>query len=141
MAVRMLAQSAVESCPDTVMDPAHYRDDATCRHRLPIWVWDARIWPEPAALQFFAPGLRGICGVVDGVRYIPVVMASKPGSGALTRYLAGLTGPTVFTDVISGTLASVLERHGFHHEPRVGWVPPHESPDGRGEWFDGWVRP
>ncbi len=82
-----------------------------------------------------APGVRGYMIEHNGALYIPLVIASVPGSGAVGRFLDAL--PTdrdvKFPCVISWRLRKMLRRRGF----RRGY----EYDEFSGEAVEVWFRP
>ena len=74
---------------------------------------------DPHPLAKLAPGIFGyaILGL-DGSLYVPFIMSEQEGSGVVGKWLDAL--PTdrrvVFPIVLSGRLAGMLERRGFHVE-------------------------
>lgn len=82
-----------------------------------------------------APGVRGYTVEKDGALYVPLVIASTPGDGAVGRFLDALPAdrPVKFPNVLSPKLAGMLQRRGFR---RV-----YEFDEESGEDVPVWVRP
>jgi hypothetical protein len=71
-----------------------------------------------------SPGLWGYTMEHGGALYIPLVIADKPGNGALRTYLDHLeateTRPIKFPNVINHGLAKYLARRGYR--PTQEWA-------------------
>lgn len=67
-----------------------------------------------------APGVRGYTMVDGDTIYVPVILATEEGSGAVGRFVDSLpTDKTVvFSSTLSDRLAGMLTRRGFHYEAR-----------------------
>lgn len=60
-----------------------------------------------------APGVRGFIHRVDGMTFVPLIEAERPGSGDVGRWLDALRGPTAFVEVGSPRLVGMLLRRGY----------------------------
>lgn len=74
-----------------------------------------------------APGVRGYSVCDKGVTYYPAIMATKPGSGDVTRFLDGLPRDQAicFPNVISSQLREMLLRRDFVVDKE--WAPEFEE--------------
>ncbi|HEY6072862.1 MAG TPA: hypothetical protein VIV15_05580 [Anaerolineales bacterium] len=91
---------------------------------------------NPNELEELSPGIRGYTMERDGALYIPLVIATERGTGAMKRYFDVLmaSGRTVkFPNVVSEQLRGMLERRGFRLTV--------ERDDLFGEEVDVWVYP
>ena len=73
---------------------------------------------DPAKTQdAFAPGVNGYSVETPEGLYIPVVMATNPGSGEVGRWLDSLPKDRriVFASVFSPRLAGMLQRRGWSY--------------------------
>jgi hypothetical protein len=66
-------------------------------------------------LDQLAPGVRGYTVEHEGAVYVPVVIADKPGSGDVGRWLDSLDPKKTwkFPTVLSPVLEGMLKRRGF----------------------------
>ena len=73
-------------------------------------------------LEDLAPGVRGYTVESFGVLYIPVIVATKPGNGDVSRYLDSLPRDRAikFPTVVNNKLEWMLRRRGF--EPGNEWA-------------------
>lgn len=83
-------------------------------------------------LDDLADGVRGYVEEHDGEQWIPLIVATSPGTGQVAAFLDRLpaTETIVVPNVLSPKLARMLERRGFRKEVR--WI---------GEAIDVWARP
>lgn len=60
-----------------------------------------------------APGVRGCAFLCDGRIWIPLIIAERPGSGDVGRFLSALSPRCSVVAVTSSRLRSMLVRRGF----------------------------
>lgn len=75
------------------------------------------IYIVPGQEPYLAPGVRGYTVEQNGELYVPLIIADRPGSGDVGRYLDSLPRDRTvkFPNVLSERLEQMLLRRGFHH--------------------------
>lgn len=86
-------------------------------------------------LDLLGPGVQGYTVEAYGATYVPLVLAERPGSGDVGRWLDSLSPARSwrFPNVLNARLAGMLKRRGFLR--RREWAADY------GEWVEVWERP
>ena len=88
----------------------------SCSYEPPVSGDFQRTWNFWKCVGLLAEGVEGVAFEKDGVIYIPMIVALKPGSGDVGRFLDSLSGRCRVMAVTSTRLAMMLVRRGWQYE-------------------------
>lgn len=73
----------------------------------------SRLDPYGLLLEELAPGVVGYTSTHDGVTYVPMIEATRPGNGDVGRYLDSLPVGTRIPNIVNDQLEGMVRRRGW----------------------------